>query len=437
MSRVRILIMGAAGRDFHNFNTVYRDNDKYEVACFTATQIPDIAGRRYPAQLAGRFYPNGIPIHHERELTRLIHDEKIDEVIFAYSDVSHEYVMHKASAVLAAGASFKFIGTAATMLKSSKPVVAICAVRTGSGKSQTTRRVAQILKGMGKKLVAVRHPMPYGDLTKQIVQRFGSFEDLDEHECTIEEREEYEPHLRMGTVVYAGIDYAAILERAQAEADIVLWDGGNNDTPFFKPDLHIVIADPLRPGHETRYHPGETNLRMADVVIINKETNARPEDIESVRDAIRANNSRADIIDAASPIFVEDPAVIRGRRVLCIEDGPTLTHGEMTIGAGVVAAQRFGAQAIVDPRPFLRGSLVDTFQMYPGIGTLLPAMGYGEKQTRDLEATINATDCDAVVIATPIDLRRLVKLNKPATRVTYELQEIGQPTLADFLKRFA
>jgi len=437
MNRVRTLIMGAAGRDFHNFNTVYRDNDKYEVACFTATQIPDIADRRYPAPLAGRLYPGGIPIHHERELTRLIHHEKIDEVIFAYSDVSHEYVMHKASAVLAAGASFKFIGTATTMLKSSKPVVAICAVRTGSGKSQTTRRVAQILKGLGKKLVAVRHPMPYGDLTKQIVQRFGSFEDLDAHECTIEEREEYEPHLRMGTVVYAGIDYAAILERAQAEADIVLWDGGNNDTPFFKPDLHIVVADPLRPGHETRYHPGETNLRMADVVVINKEANAHPEDIESVRAAIRTNNSRADIVDAASPIFVEDPAVIRGRRVLCIEDGPTLTHGEMTIGAGVVAAQRFGAKAIIDPRPFLQGSLVDTFNMYPGIGALLPAMGYGEKQTRDLEATINATDCDAVVIATPIDLRRLVKLNKPATRVTYELQEIGQPTLADFLQRFA
>ncbi len=437
MSRTRVLIMGAAGRDFHNFNTVYRHNEKYEVACFTATQIPDIAGRRYPAPLAGALYPNGIPIHHERELLQLIHNEKIDEVVFAYSDVSHEYVMHKASAVLAAGASFKFIGTAETMLKSNKPVVAICAVRTGSGKSQTTRRVSQILKSLGKKLVVVRHPMPYGDLAAQAVQRFGSFDDLDEQHCTIEEREEYEPHLRMGTVVYAGVDYAEILERAQAEADIVVWDGGNNDTPFFKPDLHIVVADPLRPGHETHYHPGETNLRMADVVVINKEANARPEDIESVREAIRANNPRADIVDAASPIFVEDPGVIRGKRVLCIEDGPTLTHGEMTIGAGVVAAQRFGAQAIVDPRPFLKGSLVDTFKMYPGIGTLLPAMGYGEKQTRDLEATINATDCDAVVIATPIDLRRLVKLNKPATRVTYELQEIGQPTLADFLKRFA
>jgi predicted GTPase len=437
MSRIRVLIMGAAGRDFHNFNTIYRDKENYEVVCFTATQIPDIEGRRYPAQLAGKLYPNGIPIHHERELVQRIQEGKIEEVVFAYSDVSHEYVMHKASATLAAGASFKLIGTAATMLKSNKPVVAICAVRTGSGKSQTTRRVAQILKGLGKKLVTVRHPMPYGDLAKQAVQRFGSYEDLDAQACTIEEREEYEPHLQMGTVVYAGVDYAAILERAQAEADIVLWDGGNNDTPFFKPDLHIVVADPLRPGHETRYHPGETNLRMADVVIINKEANARPEDIESVRDAIRANNPEADIVDAASPIYVEDPSVIRGRRVLCIEDGPTLTHGEMTIGAGVVAAQRFGAKAIVDPRPFLKGSLLDTFKMYPGIGALLPAMGYGEKQTRDLEATINATDCDAVVIATPIDLRRLVTLNKPATRVTYELQEIGQPTLADFLKRFA
>jgi predicted GTPase len=429
--------MGAAGRDFHNFNTIYRDNNQHEVVCFTATQIPDIEGRRYPAALAGKLYPNGIPIHHERELVQLIHDEKIDEVIFAYSDVSHEYVMHKASTVLAAGASFKLIGTATTMLKSNKPVVAICAVRTGSGKSQTTRRVAQILKSLGKKLVVVRHPMPYGELAKQAVQRFGSFDDLEANQCTIEEREEYEPHLIMDTVVYAGVDYAAILARAQAEADIVLWDGGNNDTPFFKPDLHIVVTDPLRPGHETRYHPGETNLRMADVVVINKEANARPEDIESVREAIRANNPDADIVDAASPIFVEEPSLIRGRRVLCIEDGPTLTHGEMKIGAGVVAAQRFGAKSIVDPRPFLKGSLVDTFRMYPGIGMLLPAMGYGEKQTRDLESTINATDCDAVVIATPIDLRRLVKLNKPATRVTYELQEIGQPALVDFLKRFA
>jgi len=437
MARRRLLIMGAAGRDFHNFNTCFRDREDVEVICFTATQIPDIQDRRYPAQLAGKFYPQGIPIHDEARLVSLIKEQRIEEVVFSYSDVSHEYLMHRASAVMAAGASFKLLGTQATMLPSTKPVVAVCAVRTGAGKSQTTRRVAEYLKSMGKKLVAVRHPMPYGDLAAQAVQRFASYEDLDRHHCTIEEREEYEPHLKMGTIVYAGVDYAAILERAQAEADVVLWDGGNNDTPFFKPDLHIVVADPLRAGHEIKYYPGETNVRMADVVVINKIGTARPEDVESVRRSIREVNPQAEIVDAASPIFVEDASVIRGKRVLCIEDGPTLTHGGMTIGAGVVAAQRFGAKAIVDPRPFLRGSLIDTFKKYPDIGTLLPAMGYGEKQTHDLEATINATDCDAVVIATPIDLRRLVKLNKPATRVTYELQEIGQPTLLDFLKRFA
>jgi predicted GTPase len=437
MARRRVLIMGAAGRDFHNFNTCFRDRQEYEVACFTATQIPAINDRRYPPALAGKLYPEGIPIHGEEKLVSLIKELRIEEVIFSYSDVAHEYVMHRASAVLAAGASFTLLGTTATMLQSSKPVVAICAVRTGAGKSQTTRRVAQHLKSLGKKLVAVRHPMPYGDLAAQAVQRFASYEDLDRHRCTIEEREEYEPHLKMGTIVYAGVDYAAILEKAQAEADVVLWDGGNNDTPFFKPDLHIVVADPLRAGHEVRYYPGETNLRMAAVVVINKIGNANPADVEKVRQSIREVNSGAATVDAASPIFVEEASVIRGKRVLCIEDGPTLTHGEMTIGAGVVAAQRFGAVEIVDPRRFLRGSLVDTFKKYPGIGKLLPAMGYGEKQVRDLEATINATDCDAVVIATPIDLRRLVKLNKPATRVTYELQEIGQPTLLDFLKRFA
>jgi len=437
MARRRLLIMGAAGRDFHNFNTCFRDREDIEVICLTATQIPDIQDRRYPAQLAGKLYPQGIPIHDEARLVPLIKEHRIEEVVFSYSDVSHEYLMHRASAVMAAGASFTLLGTRATMLPSTKPVVAICAVRTGAGKSQTTRRVAEYLKSMGKKLVTVRHPMPYGDLAAQAVQRFASYEDLDRHHCTIEEREEYEPHLKMGTIVYAGVDYAAILEKAQAEADVVLWDGGNNDTPFFKPDLHIVVADPLRAGHEIKYYPGETNVRMADVVVINKIGTARPEDVESVRRSIREVNPQAEIVDAASPIFVEDASVIRGKRVLCIEDGPTLTHGEMTIGAGVVAAQRFGAKAIVDPRPFLRGSLIDTFKKYPGIGTLLPAMGYGEKQTRDLEATINATDCDAVIIATPIDLRRLVKLNKPVTRVTYELQEIGQPTLMDFLKRFA
>jgi len=345
--------------------------------------------------------------------------------------------MHKASLVNAAGASFKLLSARSTMLPASKPVIAICAVRTGSGKSQTTRRVAQILKSYGKKLVAVRHPMPYGDLAAQAVQRFATLDDLSAHKCTIEEREEYEPHLNMGTIVYAGIDYAAILEQAQKEADVVLWDGGNNDTPFFKPDLHIVVADPLRAGHETRYHPGETNLRMADVVVINKETTASSENIERVRQAIFEYNPAASIVDAASPIFVEDPSVIRNKRVLCIEDGPTLTHGEMVIGAGVVAAQRFGAKAIVDPRPYLRGSLIETFKRYPGIGSLLPAMGYGDEQIRDLEATINATDCDSVIIATPVDLRQLLRIDKAATRVSYELQEIGQPTLAEFLKRFA
>lgn len=437
MARTRVLIMGAAGRDFHNFNLVYRNRDEYEVVAFTATQIPNIEGRRYPAQLAGKLYPKGIPIHPESELVELIRKEKIAEVVFSYSDVSHEYVMHKASQVNAAGATFMLLGAHETMVPSKKPVIAICAVRTGCGKSQTTRRVAQILKASGKKLVAVRHPMPYGDLASQAVQRFGSYADLTEHNCTIEEREEYEPHLNMGTVVYAGVDYAAILARAEEEADIVLWDGGNNDTPFFKPDLHIVVVDPLRPGHETRYYPGETNLRMAHVIVINKEDSARKEDIESVRRAAVEHNPHAMIIDAASPIAVEDAGVIRNKRVLCIEDGPTLTHGEMTVGAGVVAAKNFGAKAIVDPRPFLHGSLIDTFKRYPGIGALLPAMGYGEQQIRDLEATINATDCDSVIIATPIDLRKLLQINKPSTRVTYELQEIGRPDLSEALKRFA
>ncbi|MDZ7266164.1 MAG: cyclic 2,3-diphosphoglycerate synthase [candidate division KSB1 bacterium] len=437
MARTRVLIMGAAGRDFHNFNVKYRESDSHEVVAFTATQIPNIDGRRYPAALAGRLYPQGIPIYAESELADLIRRERIDEVIFSYSDISHEYVMHRASLVNAAGASFTLLGTRATMLSSSKPVIAICAVRTGCGKSQTTRRVAQILKGFGKKLVAVRHPMPYGDLAAQAVQRFASFADLAAHKCTIEEREEYEPHLNMGTIVYAGVDYAAILARAEPEADIVLWDGGNNDTPFFKPDLHIVVVDPLRPGHETRYHPGETNLRMADVVVINKEASAPPENIEQVRQAVREHNPTAIIVDAASPITVAQPEIIRDRRVLCIEDGPTLTHGGMTLGAGIVAARRFGAKEVVDPRPFLKGSLVETFRHYPGIGILLPAMGYGEQQMRDLEATINATDCDSVIIATPVDLRQLLQINKPSTRVTYELQEIGRPTLADVLQRFA
>lgn len=433
----KVIIMGAAGRDFHNFNVRYKKSVDHEVVAFTATQIPDIEGRSYPAELAGDRYPAGIPIHPEEDLRELIVRNQIDEVVFSYSDVSHEYVMHKASLVNAAGADFVLLSAQNVMLKSTKPVIAICAVRTGCGKSQTTRRVAGLLKSLGKKLVVVRHPMPYGNLVSQKCQRFESYQDLDRHNCTIEEREEYEPHLAVGTIVYAGIDYGEILSQAQDEADIVIWDGGNNDTPFFKPDLHIVVADPLRPGHELSYYPGETNLRMADVVIINKESSARAEDIETVRSHILETNSDAEIIDAASPIFVEDPQVIRNKRILAVEDGPTLTHGEMKFGAAVVAARKFGASAIVDPRPYLSGSINETFETYPEIGTVLPAMGYGKKQIADLEATINATDCDAVIIGTPIDLRKLISINKPAVRVTYELQEIGKPDLVDVLQKFA
>lgn len=434
MPQRKVVIMGAAGRDFHNFNTIYRGDADYKVVAFTATQIPDIDGRVYPAELAGELYTEGIPIYHENRLVSLIKEHEVDEVVFSYSDVSYQYIMNKAALINAAGAAFVLPNLHQTMLQSSKPVVAICAVRTGCGKSQTTRRVANILREMGKQLVVVRHPMPYGDLVEQKCQRFATFEDLDKHHCTIEEREEYEPHLAMGSVVYAGIDYQEILNNAEKEADVVIWDGGNNDTPFFKPDLHIVVADPLRPGHEVRYYPGETNLRMADAVVINKQTSAGADDIQTVRTNIETVNPGATVVDAASPIFIEDRSVVRGKRVLAVEDGPTLTHGEMKIGAAVVAAQRFGASEIVDPRPFLKGSLKDTFAAYPGIGTLLPAMGYGEQQTRDLEETINSVDCDAVIIGTPIDLRKLLKINKPAVRVTYELQEIGKPDLSDVLK---
>lgn len=433
----KIIIMGAAGRDFHNFYMRYKENQDYEVLGFTATQIPDIEGRIFPAELAGKRYPNGIPIYHENELKDLIEKHQINEVVFSYSDVSHEYVMHKASFINSMGADFVLLNAQNTMLKSTKPVVAICAVRTGCGKSQATRRVAQILKNMGKKLVVVRHPMPYGDLKAQICQRFENHEDLNKYDCTIEEREEYEPHLAMGSTVYAGIDYREILNQAQEEADVVIWDGGNNDTPFFKPDLHIVVTDPLRPGHELSYFPGETNLRMADVVIINKQTTAAFEDIEEVRANILENNPSATIIDAASPIFVEDSQVIKGKRVLAVEDGPTLTHGEMRFGAAVVAAEKFGASELADPRPFLVDTLKETYETYPDIGAVLPAIGYGAKQIADLEATINATDCDAVIIGTPIDLRRLIKIDKPAVRVTYELQEIGRPNLEDVLQTFA
>jgi predicted GTPase len=434
MSTIRTLIMGAAGRDFHNFNVFFRNNPDYEVVAFTATQIPDIEGRTYPAELAGKLYPTGIPIFAENDLRQLIREKNVDQVIFAYSDVPHEVVMHKASMVLAAGADFRLMGTKTTQLKSSKPVVSVCAVRTGSGKSQTTRRVSLILRSMGFKVAAIRHPMPYGDLVKQAVQRFADYPDLDKNECTIEEREEYEPHLDNGVIVYAGVDYEKILRQAEQEVDIVLWDGGNNDFPFYVSDLQIVVADPHRPGHEISYHPGETNVDAADVFIINKVDTADPENVIKVRENLRNRNPNAVVIEAASPLFVDDPAAIRGKRVLVIEDGPTLTHGEMAYGAGYVAARRFGAAEIVDPRPFAVKSIKATYEKYPKTGPILPAMGYGEAQIRDLEATINNADVDIVIIGTPIDLKRIIKINKPSQRVRYELQEIGQPTLETILK---
>lgn len=435
MARIRTLIMGAAGRDFHNFNTFFRGNKDYEVVAFTATQIPNIEGRKYPAELAGELYPAGIPIHPESQLADLIRDEKIDQVVFAYSDVPYEYVMHKASLVNAAGADFRLMGTQETQIKSSKPVVAVCAVRTGSGKSQTTRRVSLILRDMGYKVAAIRHPMPYGDLVRQKVQRFADYSDLDKHECTIEEREEYEPHLDNGVIVYAGVDYEAILREAEKEVDIVLWDGGNNDFPFYVPDLLIVVADPHRPGHEKKYYPGETNVRMADVFVINKVDTANPEDVITVRNNLYDLNPDATVIEGASPLFVDDPDAIRGKRVLVVEDGPTLTHGEMAYGAGYVAARRFGAGEIVDPRPFAVDSIQATYEKYPNTGTILPAMGYGDAMMRDLEATINKSDVDLVISGTPIDLTRVIKINKPLQRVRYELQEIGEPTLTTILKK--
>ncbi len=434
MPKDRVIIMGAAGRDFHNFNVYFRDNPHYEVVAFTATQIPNIEGRLYPPELAGPLYPQGIPIHPESELPRLIKEFDVDQVVFAYSDVSHEYVMHRASLALAAGADFRLMGAKSTMLESSRPVVAICAVRTGSGKSQTSRRVCDILKKMGKRVVVVRHPMPYGDLRKQVCQRFATYEDLDRYECTIEEREDYEPHLDRGTVVYAGVDYEMILRQAEQEAEVIVWDGGNNDLPFYRPDLHIVVTDPHRAGHELRYHPGEANLRLADVVVINKIDTAQPENVDTLRRNIRVTNPRATVIEAASPIFVEDPGAIRGKRVLVVEDGPTLTHGEMSYGAGTVAARRFGAAELVDPRPYAVGSIAEAFEKYPQMGPLLPAVGYGKRQIEELEETINATPCDLVLVATPIDLRRVLKhIKHPVDRVRYELQEIGRPTLEDVL----
>jgi predicted GTPase len=435
MASIRTLIMGAAGRDFHNFNVFFRNNPDYTVVAFTATQIPNIDGRKYPAQLAGSLYPNGIPIYPESDLVSLIRELKVEQVIFAYSDVPHEYVMHKASLVLAAGADFRLMGSKLTQIQSTKPVVSICAVRTGSGKSQTTRRVSLILRGMGYKVAAIRHPMPYGDLVAQAVQRFATYSDLDKHQCTIEEREEYEPHLDNGVIVYAGVDYEAILRQAEKEVDIILWDGGNNDFPFYVPDLAIVVADPHRPGHETKYHPGETNVRMADVFVINKIDTAIPENVFAVRESLRQLNPRAVIIEAASPLFISHPEDILGKRVLVIEDGPTLTHGEMAYGAGWVAVKRFGAAEIVDPRPFAVGAIAETYRKYPATGPILPAMGYGDQMVRDLEATINRADVDLVISATPIDLSRIIKVNKPIQRVRYELQEIGQPTLEDLLKQ--
>ena len=433
MTKTRVLIMGAAGRDFHNFNTFYRGNDQVEVVAFTATQIPNISGRVFPAELAGKLYPKGIPIHPEEELLKLISELKVDEVVFSYSDVSHAYVMHKASQVLAAGADFKLLGLRHTQVISTKPVVSVCAVRTGAGKSQTSRHVASILRGLGYSVAAIRHPMPYGNLIAQNVQRFGEYDDLEEYNCTIEEREEYEPHIERGVVVFAGVDYEKIVREAEKEADIILWDGGNNDLPFYATDYHIVVADPHRPGHESTYHPGEANVRLADVIVINKVDTADPNAVLAVRDSLRALNPNAVLVEAASPIFVDDPDAIRGKRVLAIEDGPTLTHGEMAYGAGVVAAKRFGAAEIIDPRPYAVGSIAETYRKYPTTGNVLPAMGYGQKQIEELRQTINNTPADVVIVATPIDLTRLIKIEKPAQRVRYELQEIGQPTLTELL----
>jgi predicted GTPase len=432
---VKTIIMGAAGRDFHNFNTFFRGNRDYEVVAFTATQIPDIEGRLYPRELAGELYPKGIPIRAEEELPELIRKHGVEQVIFAYSDVPHEYVMHKGALVNSLGADFRLMGTRYTQIKSAKPVVSVCAVRTGSGKSQTTRRVSLILRDLGYKVAAIRHPMPYGNLIRQEVQRFADYGDLDEHETTIEEREEYEPHIDNGVIVFAGVDYEKILRSAEEEVDIVLWDGGNNDLPFYVSDYQIVVADPHRAGHETRYYPGETNVRLADVFVINKVDTADPENVIAVRESLRRLNPRAVQVEAASPLFVDDPDAIRGKRVLVIEDGPTLTHGEMAYGAGYVAARRFGAAEIVDPRPFAVKSIAATYQKYPKTGPILPAMGYGETQMKDLEATINASNVDLVIVGTPIDLTRVIKISKPYQRVRYELQELGQPTLQDLLSK--
>jgi predicted GTPase len=434
MDRRRVLIAGAAGRDFHNFNLVYRGRPEYDVVAFTATQIPNIDGRLYPPELAGSLYPQGIPIRPEAELTDLVRRHEVNEVVFAYSDVTHEHVMHVGSRALAAGASYRLLSPRETMLTSAKPVVSVCAVRTGAGKSPTTRHIAALLRDDGKRIAVLRHPMPYGDLTKQAVQRYADYADLDANDCTIEEREEFEPHLADGNLVFAGIDYAAILDQAEQEADLILWDGGNNDTPFVKPNLHVVVVDPHRAGHELRYHPGETNLRMADVCVVNKLDTAPPEGVEAVMDSIRAHNPRARIVRAASPFHVEENGLrIEGKRVLAVEDGPTLTHGEMAYGAAVLAAKAHGAAELVDPRPFAVGSIAKALEEWPHIEHLLPAMGYGDEQMNELRETIERSDAEVVLIGTPIDLRRIIDFEKPALRVTYRLQELGEPTLADLL----
>ncbi len=432
MDKIKVVILGAAGRDFHNFNVLFRDREEYEVVAFTATQIPGIEGRRYPPELAGPLYPRGIPIEPEAKLPELLRAHGVDRAVFAYSDVSHGYVMERAAIAAAAGADFWLVSPRATQLQARVPVVAVCAVRTGSGKSQTTRRVARILKERGRRVVVVRHPMPYGDLVRQRVQRFATLDDLDRFECTIEEREEFEPHLQGGFVVYAGVDYGEILRQAEAEADVILWDGGNNDLPFFRPDVLIVVADPLRAGHEMTYWPGSVAVRQADIVVINKVDTAGLGPVERLRASLATLNPRARVVEAASPIMVEDPGLIAGRDVLVIEDGPTVTHGEMPYGAGAVAARKLGARP-VDPRPYAQGSLAEVYRAYPHLGPVLPAMGYGKAQIAELAATIARVPCQAVVIATPVDLRRVVQLNKPSTRVRYELQEIGQPTLANLL----
>ncbi|PIU59747.1 GTPase [Candidatus Bathyarchaeota archaeon CG07_land_8_20_14_0_80_47_9] len=436
MQKKKVIIMGAAGRDFHNFNVYFRNSDAYEVVAFTATQIPGIEGRVYPTELAGPSYPKGIPIYPEENLPDLIKQQDIDEVVFAYSDVSHEYVMHKASTALASGADFRLMGPKTTMLKAKVPVVAIGAVRTGSGKSQTSRQVAKILKGKGLRVAAIRHPMPYGDLRKQIWQRFASYEDLDKHQCTIEEREEYEPHIDNGIIVYAGVDYAEILREAEKEADIIVWDGGNNDMPFYKPDLNIVVADPHRAGHELLYHPGETNIRMANVVIVNKVDTADPAKVKLVKENIKMLNPNATVLDAASPITVDKPELIRGKRVLAIEDGPTITHGGMPYGAAVIIAKNLGASEIVDPRPYAVGSIKEAYKKYPHLGALLPALGYGEKQVAELKETIDRIPCDVVVLGTPIDLRRVITIKQPTVRANYELKVLGPVSLEQILQEF-